>query len=144
MSEPASDPMFSTFNNTGVEICTNDEGLPLIYMFSTSQCPHCRWAGGAFDFIVRFFTAEGLIEAHHYDLLSGDDLLTESVETEVPADKLELYKNGSPKGLVPYYNFGCAYDRVGNGYEMEKDLVAEGEEMHRVIDALVQMVSRGE
>ncbi len=142
--EPVSDPTFPTFDNTGLEVCTNDEGRPLIFMFSTSQCSHCRWAGSAFDFVVRFLGSDGLIEAHHYDLFSGDDLLTEEIESEVPADKLEVYKRGNPRDLVPYYNFGCAYDRIGNGYERENDLVAEGEEMRRVIEALMEMVSEGE
>ena len=137
-------PTFPTFNSTGEEICTNDEGLPVIYMFSSSMCSHCEWGGGAFDFIVRFLTADGLIEAHHYDLLSGDDLLTEEIETKIPADKLEVYRHGNPKDLVPYYNFGCAYDRIGTGYEKENDLVAEGEEIRRVIEALVRMASEDE
>ena len=144
VSGPASYPTFQTFNNTGNEICTNDEGLPVIYLFSSSLCSHCKWGGGAYDFIVRFLAADGLIEAHHYDLLSGDDLLTEEAETEIPEDKLELYRNGNPKDLVPYYNFACAYDRIGNGYEKKNDLVAEGEEMRRVIEALVEMASKVE
>lgn len=142
--EPVSVPTFPTFSSTGVEICTNEKGLPLIYLFSSSLCSHCEWGGGAYDFIVRFLAADGLIEAHHYDLLTGDDLLTEEIETKVPADELELYHRENPKDLVPYYNFGCAYDRIGNGYERENDLVAEGEEMRRVIEALVRMVSKDE
>lgn len=142
--EPVFGAVFPTFRSTGIEICTNDEGNPLIYLFSSSMCTHCKWGGGVYDFIVKYHTANGLIEAHHYDVITGDDLLTEEIETVIPADILEIYHSGSPNDLVPYYNFGCEYDRVGNGYEKEDDLVAEGEEMRRVIEALVQIVSEDE
>lgn len=140
-NEPVSDPTFETFLDTGLDICTNGEGRPLIYLFTSPTCPHCRWGGGIYDFIVRYYTSNGLIEAHHYDLLSGDDLLTEETESEIPEDKMEIYRNGNPKDLVPYYNFGCKFDRVGNGYEKDDDLAAEGEEMRRVMDFLVKAVS---
>jgi len=143
-NEPVSETEFPTFKSTGIEICANDEGHPLIYLFSSSLCAHCEWGGAIYDFIVKYYTANGLIEAHHYDLISGDDLLTEEIETVIPADILEIYHSGSPRDLVPYYNFGCKYDRVGNGHEKENDLEAEGEEMRRVIDALVQGVSKDE
>lgn len=133
---------FPTFLDTGLDICTNDEGRPLIYLFSSSTCPHCKWGGGAYDFIVRYFASNGLVEAHHYELDTGDDLLTEETETEIPADKLELYHSGDPKDLVPYYNFGCKFDRVGNGYERKDDLAAEGEEMRNVIETLLKLVPK--
>lgn len=143
-NEPVFETVFPTFRITGNEICTNDEGRPLIYLFTSPTCSHCKWGGGVYDFIVRYYTANGLIEAHHYDLLSGDDLLTEEIETEIPADILGIYNRGNPQDLVPYYNFGCKYDRTGNGFEKEDDLVAEGEEMRRVIETLVQSVSEDE
>jgi hypothetical protein len=141
-SEPVVGTAFPTFKSTGIEICTNGKGRPLIYLFSSSTCPHCQWGGGVYDFIVKYYAASGLIEAHHYDIISGDDLLTEEIETAIPADMLELYHRGSPNDLVPYYGFGCEYDRVGNGFEKENDLEAEGEEMRRVIEDLVQSVSK--
>jgi len=95
-SEPVFGTVFPTFRNTAIEICTNDGGLPVIHLFSSSRGSHCEWGGSVYDFIVRYYTANGLIEAHHYDVLSGDDLLTEEIETEIPEDIFELYHRGNP------------------------------------------------
>ena len=70
-------------------------------------------------------------------MASRDDLLTEAVETEVPRSYLDIGKRRDPEGHLPYFNFGCRYERIGTGYEESDDLAAEASEMMRVIEALL-------
>lgn len=132
-----SDSAFSTFNETGQALCTDEGELPLILLFSASSCPHCQWVGGAFDMVAGEYAGRGLVAAHHYDVETGDDLLTETVETKVPEAHLKIGKRGDPEGYLPYFNFGCRFERIGTGYEEQDDLAAEAEEMSRVIEALL-------
>ena len=147
-SSEAVDPLvgvsFPTSYRTGPDVCTSDDGKPVLFLFSSASCSHCEWAGEAFDFIARYYMASGLVEAHHYDVKTGDDLLIEEIETEIPPAHLQIKEHGDPKGLVPYFNFSCKYERLGNGYEKDDDLAAEGAEIRQVIDTLVQMLSKGD
>lgn len=138
------DVSFPTFYRSGFDVCTGENGKPLILLFSSASCSHCEWAGEIFDFLVRYYIAGGLIEAHHYDVTTGDDLLTEETETEVPVEHLQLKVQGDPEGYVPYFNFGCKYERVGNGYEKDDDAVSEAAEMRQVIEALIRMLAAGD
>ena len=134
---PAPGGPFPTFEDTGHDICYNDAGLPVIILFSLSTCPHCQWVGDTFDQIVKNYVDKGLIEAHHYDVLTKDDLLTPEVETSMPKQFLQIGRSGNPDGHLPYFNFGCKFDRIGNGYEAQNDLAAEAREMCQVIEALI-------
>jgi len=128
---------FQTFVKMGVDICTNDKGLPIVILFSESGCSHCEWIGETFDTVVMEYVKRGLIEAHHYDVMTNDDLLTPDLETEIPRKYLKIENQSNPGGPVPYFNFGCRYDRTGNGYQAQDDLFAEEMEMRNVIDALL-------
>ena len=128
---------FHTFKDTGEDICRNDRGLPLIILFTASGCSHCKWIGDTFDSTVMEYVEKGLIEAHHYEIDTNDDLLTAAVETEIPQSHLEIGQRRNPEGNVPYFNFGCKYDRIGNGYEEQDDLSAEAREIRQVIDTLL-------
>jgi len=128
---------FPTFTDTGENLCTNAEGRPVILLFTRTSCSHCQWIGDVFDFIAKEYVEKGLVEAHHYDLDSKDDLLTEALETEVPHSYLDLGKRRDPEGILPYFNFGCRYERFGNGYEESDDLAAEAREMTSAIEALL-------
>lgn len=132
-----SGPSFPTFEETGHALCTDDEGRPLILLFSASSCSHCQWVGEIFDEIAKIYIDQGLVAAHHYEVETGDDLLTELVETRIPNEHLSIGRRGDPDGYLPYFNFGCRYDRIGTGYEEQNDLAAEAEEMCRVIEALL-------
>lgn len=140
--DPFSGISFPTFYNTGLDACTNEDGQPVIFLFSSASCPRCEWAGEVFDFLARYYMAGGHIEAHHYDVNTGDDLLTEEIETEIPPAHLQIKEHGDPKGYVPYFNFSCKYERIGNGHEKTDDIAAEGEEICMVIETLIQVLSR--
>ena len=130
---------FPTIYSSGFDMCTNSEGKPVILLFSKSTCSHCEWVGEIFDTIVMLYAEEGLIEAHHFDRPTGDDLLTEEIETEIPEEFIEIYDRGNPKHVVPYLNFSCKYERIGAGYEKTQDAEAEGREMMDVLDTLIRV-----
>lgn len=144
-SSRADDPFdgisFPTFYKSGFDVCTNSDGKPVILLFSSSSCSHCEWLGEIFDTIVPLYAEAGLIEAHHFDRPTGDDLLTEEVETGIPEEFIAIFDRGNPKGVVPYSNFSCKYERVGNGYEKTQDAEAEGREIMDVIETLIRVIS---
>jgi peptidyl-prolyl cis-trans isomerase C len=131
---------YQKFVKLGADICTNDKGLPVVILFSDPDCSHCKWIGPTFDTVVREYVKRGLIEAHHYDIDNNDDLLTQDLETEIPLKYLTIKKQSDPDGLVPYFNFGCRYDRIGNGYKGQGDLSVEETEMRNIIDALLAKI----
>jgi peptidyl-prolyl cis-trans isomerase C len=131
---------FQTFVKLGLDICTNDKGLPIVILFSEAGCAHCEWIGETFDAVVMEYVERGLIEAHHYDIKNNDDLLTPALETRIPLKYLKIKDLSDPAGLVPYFNFGCRYDRIGNGYQAQDNLLAEEVEMGNVIDALLKEI----
>lgn len=132
---------FPTVYKSGFDVCTNIGGQPVIFLFTSSSCAHCQWFGKIYDVIAMNYVEDGSIEAHHYDLQTKDDLFTEEVESEIPEEIFELYHRGSPRELVPYVNYSCKYERVGNGYEATQDTDAEGKEMMDVIDTLIRVLS---
>ena len=127
-----------TFTDNGNDICVDDDGKPIIRLFTSSTCPHCQWIGDTFDNTVKEYIDNGEITAYHWDLTSGDNLLTEEVE-EVPESEMEIFNDGN-QGYVPYFVFGCKYTRIGNGYEQQDDLDAEANEFKAVIDKLLAEV----
>jgi parvulin-like peptidyl-prolyl isomerase len=131
----SSNNKFPTFRDTGEDICTNDKGQPIVLFFGRDGCPHCKWVEDTFDDTVMEYVEMGLIEAHHYDTFTNDDLLTPNLETEIP---MEYFKKIEEVGSVPYFNFGCRYDRVGTGYEATDDLFGEEIEMRKVLDDLLK------
>ena len=131
----SSNSKFPTFRDTGKDICKNDKGQPIVLLFGREGCPHCKWVGDTFDDTVKEYVDMGLIEAHHYDTITNDDLLTQRIEKEIPMDS---FKKIEEVGSVPYFNFGCRYDRVGTGYEATDDLFGEEIEMRKVLDDLLK------
>lgn len=136
-SDAAPDSAIKTFRITDKNICRNSKGQPIVLLFSTPDCPHCNWIAETYDETVLEYAERGLIEAHHYDLNTKDDLLTPEIEKEIPEIYLKIGEEGS-QGYVPYFNFGCMYHRISNGYEREDDLYAEEVEMRQVIEALLK------
>ncbi len=123
--------------NQGVKVCTQ-EGKPVIRLFSTTWCPHCKWIKERFDSVVDDYVQQGKIVAHHWEIDLEDDLLTNEKENEVPSSELEIFKQFNPQQSIPTFVMGCKYYRIGNGYESQDDLDAEETEFRSVIEKLVQ------
>ncbi len=127
---------FPTFKSTGKTLNVNSKGQPVILLFTGIGCSHCQWISETFDTTVMEYVEKGLIEAHHYELDTYNDLLTPVHEPEIPPEHLKIMDEAS-RDAVPYFNFGGKYDRFGNGYEAQDDFFAEEMEMRQVIEALL-------
>jgi len=114
------------------------DGKPVIRLFSTTWCPHCVWIKPTFDRVVSEYVSQGKIVAYHWELDTGDNTLTEQVETEVPASEKAVYQKFNPGGTNPTFVFGGKYYRIGNGYEREDSLEKEEQEFRAVIDELIK------
>ena len=68
------------------------DGKPVIRLFSTTWCPHCTWITDTFDSVMTEYVRAGQIVAYHWNLDSGDNTLTEEVETEVPQVELAVFQ----------------------------------------------------
>lgn len=133
---PLQEKRFQTFKNSGLKLNVNSKGQPVILFFTSIGCSHCEWISETFDTVALEYMQKGLIEAHHYEMVSSDDILTPVVEKEIPKEYLKYKQERSPDS-VPYFNFGGIYERLGTGYEALDDFFAEELEMRQVIDALL-------
>lgn len=130
-------PKIKTFLQKKDATILKEEGKPVIYLFSTTWCPHCQWIKDTFDKVVKEYMASGKIKAYHWEVDTGDNTLTPEKETQVPNKDLSIYKEFNPEGSIPTFVFGAKYFRTGNGYEAQKDLVSEEAEFRAVIDDLI-------
>jgi len=106
-----------TFKQTAGQLDLVDGNL-VVRLFSTTWCPHCQWIKETFDSEMKKYAAEGKIIAYHWEVDTGDNTLTEAVETEVPESEMAIFRaNGG--GSVPAFVFGGKYVRVGNGFESQ-------------------------
>ncbi len=125
-----------TFNElSSAEICTQDN-KPVIRMFSSTGCPHCIWASNLFDDTMIEYGDE--VVAYHWNLDTGDNTLTEEVETFTPDSEIAVYRRFNPGGSVPTFVFGCKYFRIGTGFEGAADAKSrEMAEYRKIIENLL-------
>ncbi|MFA6919179.1 MAG: hypothetical protein WC244_03675 [Patescibacteria group bacterium] len=131
----------STFSmKKDAKICQED-GKPIIYLFSTTWCAHCNWIKATFDQAMAKYVKDGKIVAYHWETDEDDNTdntLTSSVEKQMPASAQAVYQEFDPKGLIPAFVFGCKYFRIGNGYEAKNDLASEVKEFDAIIKDLIK------
>lgn len=130
-------PKIKTFLQKKDAQILKEDGKPVIYLFSTTWCPHCQWISATFDKVVKEYAASGKIKAYHWEVDINDNILTAEKETQVPNKDLSIYKEFNPQGSIPTFVFGGKYFRTGNGYEAQKDLASEEAEFRAVIDDLL-------
>jgi len=126
----------TSFTDEGKDIELID-GKPVIRLFSTTWCSHCKWAGPTYDKVVQDYVDAGKIVAYHWQLDTNDDALTEAEEGEVPESELAVYREFNPRGSIPTYVFGGNYKRIGNGFESTMDLVSEEKEFRAMIEQIL-------
>lgn len=129
-------PEVYSFTLTDDPLCL-EEGKPLVELFSTTWCPHCTWVKPVFDPVMLDYLDDGTLAVHHWEIDTGDDTLTQEIETEVSADAMRRYETYNPRRSIPTFVFGCKYVRVGNAYEREDDRDAEEELVHEVAAILI-------
>ncbi len=118
-------------------VCTED-GKPVVMMFGTTGCPFCTWSTPQFDKVAKEYMDEGKIMAYHWQFDTGDNTLTEEVETEVPESATELFRQFNSGGGVPTFVFGCKYYRIGQPYRASDDAESDEAELRAVIDAIIE------
>lgn len=138
VKEPSGTPV-GTFIDTGKEICKKD-GKPIIRLFATSWCPHCNWIKETFDKVANDYVKKRKIVAYHWELDTGDDLLTEEKEKAVPPEEERVFNEFNPHNSIPTFVFGCRYYRIGNGYEREGEpgKVKEEKEFRDLIEKILK------
>lgn len=137
-TEPVTAPGVETFDQKkGATICKED-GKPVVYLFSTTWCPHCTWVASTFDKVVNEYVKAGKIAAYHWELDTNDNTLTSAKETSIPSGAQAVYQEFNPSGSIPTFVIGCKYFRVGNGHEAADDLAAEEKELRAAIDAVLK------
>lgn len=125
----------SAFSETSDQVCY-EGGKPIVRLYSTTWCPHCKWIAKTFDSVAKEYADEGKIIAHHWEVDTNDDTLTEEIEDSMPDAEMLAYREYG-NGGVPMFVFGCRYVRIGNGYEAQGDLEAEEKEFRSIIESLL-------
>lgn len=125
---------YETFTEYDTDVCKED-GKPMVFLFSTTWCPHCEWIKDTFDKWAKDNSDK--ISAYHWELDTGDNTLTSKTEDSIPDKHNEIYSKFNPSGSIPTYVFGCRYSRVGNGYESEEDLGKEKASFEKVMKELL-------
>ncbi len=122
-----------TFTITDNEVCEQD-GKPIIRMYSTSNCEQCKWIEETFASTASEY--EDII-AYHWVLDTGNNKLTVEEEKSIPKSEAELFKELNPSLKVPFFVFGCKYIREGAGYFEQDDLASEQSEFNIIISKLL-------
>ncbi len=138
VTETPTAPGVTTFSVKKAATVCKEGGKPVIYLFSTTWCPHCQWVAATFDKTVQEYVKAGKIVAYHWEVDTGDNTLTSDKETKIPDSAMAVYNEFNPQGSIPTYVLGCKYFRVGNGHESQNDLNAEAAELKAAIDDLIK------
>jgi len=115
------------FEETKDELCSEEK--PIIRLYTTSKCAICENTSRIFENVIKGFVPEGSIEAKHWSLDNGDNLLTEEKENGVPKEEVELFKKYG-KGRVPATIIACKYKFIGSLDNAE-------EEFNSIMNALL-------
>ena len=109
------------FEETGDELCGEEK--PIVRLYTTTKCNACENTSKIFENVVKGFVSEGSIEAKHWSLDNGDNLLTEEKENGVPKEEVELFKKYG-KGNVPAIIIACKYKFIGSLENAEEEFNA--------------------
>lgn len=130
---------FEGFDIKGESVCKKD-GKPIVYVISTTTCPHCiyikdtfvKWGKDNSDKLdVQLWVFDGKSPD------SADNLITDEIETSISNEAMQVYEKMNPDGTVPTFIFGCKYVRVGNGFEGENDLNKEVEAYNKIKEKIL-------
>jgi hypothetical protein len=97
---------------------------PLVYFFTTTWCPHCKWEKPIFvNATSNFGKWTGIVEFAGDMQMEGayftSDYLTikmfEIDRTDPPESDTKVFRHYSPQGYIPVLILGGKYYRVGSG-----------------------------
>lgn len=134
----------TTFSAYEMGTCT-DNGKPTVIEFAISTCPHCIWVEDAFKAAVKPYVAEGKISAYLWNLDTGDNSLTEVIETkdDIPKKHMQIFYDFDTPQQVPFFVMGCRYYRLGTAYGQEDNKEKEVAEMKAVIEQMLKDFEEG-
>jgi hypothetical protein len=92
------------------DLCNEDK--PIVRLYTTSKCSVCNNTGNTFKDLVSTYVAENKIKALHWNLDTGDNLLTDEKENGVPKEEVSLFKKYG-NGKVPTTVVACKYKFLG-------------------------------
>lgn len=124
-----------TFTEYDLDIC-KDGDKPMVFLFSTTWCPHCQWISDAFDSWAKENSDK--IAAYHWEIDTNDNTLTDDAESEIPQDHMDIYNEFNPGGSIPTFVFGCRFGRIGNGFESEDSLDNEKAAFTTIMEKLLE------
>jgi hypothetical protein len=129
-----------TFSDNGKSVCHID-GKPIIRMYSKKKCIHCEWGASIFDKVALEYMKDEKVIAYHWELGEiEDDLLSEGIEGRMPDSEYKIFEDSNAK-IVPYFDLGCRFTRVGNGYYVRNDAEAEEKEYRNAINTLIRLIN---
>ncbi len=99
----------NNFDKIDAKICTNDSGLPLVYYFGSSSCPHCTWEHPRITGTMDYFS----------DYVDFKDWM--DVQSEEAMSVFQEYSEYNGGGAIPFIVFGCQYTRLGSGERLGTD-----------------------
>lgn len=116
--------ILKNFKETGEELC--NENKPVLRLYTSTSCSVCNDSANVFNNLVKQLVDDGTVEAFHWSLDTGDNLLTTKKEKGIPKEELALFRKNSPNNLVPALILGCKYALIG-------DIDSEAEDESRKI-----------
>ncbi len=116
-------PSEKNYEVTGDFLCM-ENNKPIVELFTAKNCKPCQWVGKAFDSVTASFN----VSAHHWDLTSGDDLLTKEKEQKIPEIHMRIFKKYDKNMAIPVVIVGCQYVQIGTKFRdinKEKEVLKE-------------------
>jgi len=125
-----------SFIETGDEIC-KEEGKPVLRLYTANACEQCSEVGFIFNQLASAYVNAGVVKAYHWEIDTGDNLLTAEKEKGIPSSEWRLLKQYNPDQTVPTYIMGCSFLRIGNLNSDTMDQIAEENELSNAILAIL-------
>jgi thiol-disulfide isomerase/thioredoxin len=91
-----------------IESAAVNGGLPKVYFFGTTWCPHCSWEKPIFEDIT------GMFEGHI-------DMKIVMIDQNPDENDMATFKHYSPDGYIPVIIMGGKYYRIGAGESLGED-----------------------
>ena len=110
-----------SFEATDDELCAGK--APLVRLYTTSTCGRCKITDEIFQNATGEFAKNGKIDAAHWNLDIGDNMLTAEIEKGVPKNEVALFKKYSPRMLVPATIIACKYKKIGALDSSDEDTI---------------------
>ncbi len=121
-------PSKNNYEVTGDFLCM-ENNKPIVELFTAENCKPCKWVSEAFDSVTASFN----VSAHHWDLTTGDDLLTKEKEKQIPEIHMRILKKYDKNMAIPVVIVGCQYVQIGTTF---KDISKEKKVLNELLNKI--------